>query len=244
MKLKKLGLIILIVVCITSFCFGESNYNLTINPNKKELENTKINEEETLFILDYSNSMNEVLYNSTKYEMLLESMKIMLSQIHSDNKIGVRLYGHRWGLTPMDACRASILAVPIKSDNLDTISTVLRRYSPRGMTPITYALKQAIKKDFHTNKDKHIILITDGGENCDESPCKYAMELIKYRKDIKIDVIAFNIDNSDDLAQLECVAKVTSGKFYQADTKSELVKSLNRAFKTNKEVGAKIIHHY
>ena len=57
------------------------------------------------------------------------------------------------------------------------------------MTPITYSLKQAVKKDFlgYSGK-KHIILLTDGGENCDESPCAYVMELIKVRKDIKIDV--------------------------------------------------------
>ena len=32
---------------------------------------------------------------------------------------------------------------------------------------------------------KHIILLTDGGENCDESPCDYAIELMKQRRDIK-----------------------------------------------------------
>ena len=90
--------------------------------------------------------------------------------------------------------------------------------------------------------EKHIILITDGGENCDESPCKYAMNLVKYRKDIRIDVIAFNIGNEDDLDQLECVATVTKGKLYNADTKAELMHGLNNAFKARKEVDAKILY--
>ena len=113
---------------------------------------------------------------------------------------------------------------------------------PRGMTPITYSLKQAVKYDFMGFRGKkHIILLTDGGENCDESPCKYVMELIKIRKDVVIDVIAFNIDDADDLAQLECTALVTSGKFYSANTAAELVKSLNNSINAHKEVEAKII---
>lgn len=239
--------LVITIICISLVCScsdGFGGYNLLLNPNKETIEKTDMSSEETLFILDYSNSMNETLYSATKYEMLLESMKLLLSKISKHNKIGVRLYGQRWGLTPLDACKASILAVPIGTDNFDIISNVLRKYSPRGMTPITYAIKQAVKKDFHSSGNKHIILITDGGENCDESPCTYAMELIKYRNDIKIDVIAFNIDNDDDLDQLECVATVTKGRFYQADTKAELVKSLNNAFKTKKEVGAKIMNRY
>ena len=110
------------------------------------------------------------------------------------------------------------------------------------MTPITYSLKQAVKNDFlgFTGK-KHIILLTDGGENCDESPCKYVMELVQIRKDVTIDVIAFNIDDEDDLAQLECTSMVTSGKFYNAQTAAELARSLNNSISGLKEVEAKIL---
>ena len=95
------------------------------------------------------------------------------------------------------------------------------------MTPITYSLKQGVNKDLKDqNGIKHIILLTDGGENCDESPCDYAIELIKERKDIKIDVIAFNVHDSNDLDQLKCVADVTSAKFIQADTKAQLINSM------------------
>ncbi len=252
MKLKYLLLFILI---FSTCCYAEiSRYrvhgvnddgvgvNVGVNMGVNMGENIG-GRRETLFILDYSNSMNEFLLDKTKYEMLIESMKIILSKMSPENKIGVRIYGHRWGLTPMDACRASNLVVPVASNNLYEIPLALSKHSPRGMTPITYSLKQAVKNDFkNSDSEKHIILITDGGENCDESPCKYAMELIKHRKDIKIDVIALNIDNDDDLEQLECTAVVTSGKLYQADTKAELVKSLNKAFKTRKNVDAKILY--
>ncbi len=246
MKLKYL-IIVLLIFSSTCFAFLGSNkdkYNVMLNPNRSDIESAGFDTGDiTLFILDYSNSMNEMLYNSTKYEMLLESMKLLMTKTSDSDKIGLRLYGHRWGLTPIDACKASSLVIPVGLYNTRNISGALSKYKPRGMTPITYSLKQAVNKDFKgLDGNKHIILITDGGENCDESPCKYAMELVKYRKDIKIDVIAFNLDNDADLDQLECVAKVTKGKLYQADTKAELIKSMNSAFKAKKNVDAKILY--
>lgn len=186
--------------------------------------------------------MNELLINKTKYNLLIDSLKVLLPQIQN-NKIGVRLYGHRWGLTPIDACKASSLIVPIENNAPEYITENLQKFHPKGMTPITYSLKQAIKNDFkNDNTQKHIILITDGGENCDESPCKYAMELIKYRKDIKIDVIALNLDNEDDLDQLRCTANVTGGTLYYADTQAELLHNLQKSFKSSKQVDAKLLY--
>ena len=107
------------------------------------------------------------------------------------------------------------------------------------MTPITYSLKQAVKKDLAGfDGEKHIILLTDGGENCDESPCDYAIELIKKRRDINIDVIAFNVHDSDDLAQLRCTADVTGGKFVEANTNAQLIHSMEKLILPHKQVEA------
>ena len=192
-------------------------------------------------ILDYSNSMNEYLDGKRKVELMIDTMRSILPKLDPSVSVGLRVYGHRMGFTPIDSCRASSLIEPISSNNMQNINISLSQLSPRGMTPITYSLKQAVRKDFlGFNGKKHIILLTDGGENCDESPCKYVMELIKIRKDIIIDVIAFDIDNEDDLSQLECTSLVTNGKFYNAQTAAELVKSLNNSVNTIKNVEAKI----
>ena len=70
------------------------------------------------------------------------------------------------------------------------------------------------------------------------------MELVKHRKDIKIDVIALNMHNEDDLDQLLCTANVTSGTLYKADTKAELLNSLEKAFHSKKQVDAIIVPNY
>lgn len=201
--------------------------------------------EMTLFILDFSNSMTEYLEGESKVDLMLNTMRKILPTISRDSLIGLRVYGHRMGFTPFEACKASTLLVPVAQNNALKIEDSLLKTHPRGMTPITYSLKQAIKNDFiGFPGKKHIILLTDGGENCDESPCKFAMELIKVRKDVVIDVIAFNINNEDDLAQLECTSLVTSGKFYTANTAAELANSLNSSLNARKEVDARIVPNY
>ena len=192
-----------------------------------------------LFVVDFSNSMSEYLENSTKVNTLKATLHKILPQISPETKVGIRVYGHTCNVLAYNACRSSELLVPLGENNGLRISHAIAKLRPRGMTPITYSLKQAVKKDLaNNNEKKHIILLTDGGENCDESPCEYAISLIKTRKDINIDVIAFNVSDDDDLAQLKCTADVTGGHFVEANTNAQLVQSMEELILPHKQVEA------
>ncbi len=189
--------------------------------------NYKESGDKLLFVVDYSNSMGEYLEHKTKANHVKEMMKFIVPQISPSTKVGLRVYGHTCNLFAYNACRSSELVVPLGFANSDSILSEMSHLRPRGMTPITYSLKQAVNKDFEGYDGiKHIILLTDGGENCDESPCDYAIDLVKERRDIKIDVIAFNVHDDEDLAQLKCTADVTGGRFTQAETKAQLFRSM------------------
>jgi len=192
-----------------------------------------------LFVIDFSNSMGEFLEHKTKVNLVKNMLRTILPQISSDTKVGVRVYGHTCNIFAFNACRSSELLVPLESNNARKINSAVSKLKPRGMTPITYSLKQAVNKDLKGLEGiKHIILLTDGGENCDESPCDYAIELMKKRRDIKIDVIAFNVHDSEDLDQLKCVADVTSAKFIEANTNAELLNSMGELILPHKQVEA------
>ncbi len=228
-------LILLILSCLPALA---GTYNVHRPDDLPEMQE----DERVLFILDFSNSMTEYLEGRRKVDLMIDTMKSILPNLNPNIAVGLRIYGHKMGFTPFEACRASMLVSPIAVSNGINIRNSLLDIKPRGMTPITYSLKQAVKNDFRGfSGKKHIILLSDGGENCDESPCTYVLELIKVRKDVTIDVIAFNIDNEDDLSQLECTSLVTSGKFYNAKTAAQLARSLNNSVSSIKQVEAKII---
>lgn len=199
----------------------------------------KSQEENLLFVVDFSNSMSEYLEHEKKINLVKHCLNRILPQISPETKTGMRVYGHNCNILAFQACRSSELIVPLEKNNTFKITSALSKLKPKGMTPITYSLKQAVKKDFpNTNENKHIILLTDGGENCDESPCDYAISLIKTRRDINIDVIAFNVSDYDDLAQLKCTADVTGGRFAEAKTSAQLLHSMKNLILPHKEVEA------
>lgn len=228
--MRKLYFLILILIIIPVFAYD------VYTPDDFRYEQTG---DKLLFVVDFSNSMGEYLEHKTKVNLVKAMMQRILPQISDDTKVGIRVYGHTCNILAYNACRSSELLVPLAENNSRKINHAITKLRPRGMTPITYSLKQAVKKDLAgMNGVKHIILLTDGGENCDESPCDYSIELVKTRKDIKIDVIAFNVHDSDDLAQLQCTADVTGGKFIEADTNAQLVNSMQELILPHKQVEA------
>ena len=135
----------------------------------------------------------------------------------------------------------SNLVVPLASGNYQNIMQSLYSTNAVGWTPITYSLKQAINNDFGISKGKkHIILLTDGGENCDESPCTYVINLMKTRNDVTIDVIAFDIHDIEANNQLRCTALMTSGKFLNANNEEDLSRSLFETVGIKKDVRGNI----
>ena len=227
---KFLFLLVFIILPIWAYeVYTPDNYNYQESGDK------------LLFVVDFSNSMSEYLEHKTKVNHVKEMMAYILPQISPNTQVGVRVYGHTCNIIAFNACRSSELIVPLGLNNTTKIGSEMLKLKPKGMTPITYSLKQAVKKDLRGfDGIKHIILLTDGGENCDESPCDYAIELMKKRRDIKIDVIAFNVTDDDDLAQLKCTADVTGGNFTEADTRAQLFRSMENFIVPHKRVEASI----
>ena len=228
--MKKIWILIIFVIILPSVAYQ------VYSPKDFQY---KISGDKLLFVVDFSNSMGEYLEHKTKVNQVKETLRRILPEISSDTKVGIRVYGHTCNVFAYNACRSSELLVPPESNNADKINNAIAKLRPRGMTPITYSLKQAVRKDLADESGmKHIILLTDGGENCDESPCDYAIALMKERRDVKIDVIAFNVHDSEDLDQLRCVADVTSAHFIEADTSAQLINAMQELILPHKQVEA------
>lgn len=248
MYMKKYFFAFFLLVIVTAFVYAvrfdsgkraeaEEGYAVDLPENYRY----KQTGDKLLFVIDYSNSMSEYIEHKTKVNQVKDMMGKILPQISPETRVGMRVYGHTCNLIAYNACRSSELLVPLGFYRASDMMQKLSKLRPRGMTPITYSLKQAVTKDLKDFEGiKHIILLTDGGENCDESPCDYSIELVKSRKDIKIDVIAFNVHDEDDLDQLRCTADVTGGHFAQAETSAELLHTMEDMILPHKKVEAVI----
>lgn len=241
--MKKLLLFLFTTLCLsyTASVFATSNYNV-YNSEIYNLKNKFADDEKILFIVDYSESMVENIGQGRKIDIALNTLSNIIPRIPQSTQIGLRVYGHKSGFTMLQSCRASNLVLPPTKYSGKMLLNSLYHYKPTGWTPITYSLKEAVNKDFANIKgNKRIILLTDGGENCDESPCTYALKLIQLRDDIKIDVIAFAINDEDAINQLKCAAYATSGKFFTADNPTDLLKSFEKSLNIEKSVDGVIL---
>ncbi len=195
-------------------------------------------DEEILIIFDTSVSMMENFSGEPKYIVAVDEAKNALSTIPSSKPIGLRTIGISLNpsiLTylqnPSEMCKATNLEEKISVNNISNIKSALDGILPLGTTPLTYTLDTAINNDFSVNtRLKHIILVTDGAESCNGNPCTYIREIMRTRKDIKIDILAIGV-NKDDFSQLKCITDATSGTIINVQNNKELKSAYNYFFK-------------
>ena len=242
--MKKILYSFLVLTFAYALCAPNYNYKIYTPQNITQVsKNVAQNQKDgqIIFIVDFSNSMNDFIGNQSKLEIARNALAEILPKIPPNVKTGLRIYGHKAGFTYLQGCQASSLTVPLNTGNYQSILSSLYSTSAVGWTPITYSLKQAVNSDFYgVSGKKHIILITDGSENCDESPCTYVINLMKTRNDITIDVIALDIHDLEANNQLKCTALMTSGKFLNANSPEDLYNSLFETVGISKDVKGSI----
>lgn len=203
--------------------------------------------ENVLIILDCSLSMEDEVDGQRKIDVARDVINKVLARIPGDVYVGLRVYGHKrgliGGLIGPDDCEASELLVPINPNNRQRIYNELLKLRPVGMTPICYSIGQSVEHDFiGLSGKKRIILVSDGMENCNGSPCEFAVELVKKNVDVSIDVIGFDLSaNPSAMRQLRCAALVTKGKFYTADNPDEFLRSMQQSFQVTTDVQGVIL---
>ena len=188
------------------------------------------------YILDASGSMVELMGGEMKIDIAKRTLSDLVGRLPQDAaevdlNAGLRIYGHRTGATedPAIGCKDTALEVPIEGVPVESIREKIAGIKARGRTPIAYSLRQALN-DFPPSGDGEniIILISDGKETCGGDPCAVAKELHESGIRLKIHVVGFDI-KPEEREQLECIAKVTGGEYFAADSAADLGKALSKA---------------
>lgn len=234
MTRKKLFLLLFLtftsIAVFSSFVAHSANPFLKVQETVLNGSVEDDNSKAVMIVLDCSGSMSEPAPGAaTKMIMAKQVLEQVLSKIDSNVPVGLRVYGSTPNLSDsISACQDSILLVPPGVGNRGQMINKLREVKPSGFTPISYSLRKAVEDLRYVDaKKKSVVLISDGLETCAYDPCALAESLKKYNVDMTFNVVGFNVNNDlQAKAQLQCIAKVTDGKFYTAETAGELAESV------------------
>ena len=204
------------ILLISVFLFSLIAISQTDEEDKKPPQTTRI-----LFVLDASQSMYGRWQSDMKITIARKLLTNLLDSLTSvDNvELALRVYGSQYSFPPQ-VCNDTKLLVPFSKGNIPTIKSKLRTVTPKGTTPIAYALEQS-GFDFPEcdNCRNIVILITDGLEECDGDPCAVSRSLQKKGVVLKPFVIGIGRNFSE---AFDCV-----GTYYDASSEEEFSKALN-----------------
>ena len=97
----------------------------------------------------------------------------------------------------------------------------LNSLNPKGMTPISQALRQAVDMVKDLAGPATLILVSDGKETCGGDPCWLVEHLRRTVFDFTLHVIGFDV-TQEETEQLECMARAGGGRYFSARSALEL----------------------
>ena len=152
-----------------------------------------------LIILDGSGSMKQKFQQQEKFELAGNILVAFIDSMERSNpkvEFALRVFGHQYPKA-QNNCKDTKLEVPFTKKNSENIKQSLKRITPQGQTPITYALQQSLN-DFPKDSTalNSIILITDGIETCNGNPCDLAEEFQQKRIVLKPFIVGLGIADS------------------------------------------------
>jgi len=186
-------------------------------------------------ILDASNSMWGQIEGVAKITIAKEVLEQIVNSLPDEMNVGLRLYGHRYGLNDRRACQDTELKVPIGPVDKPVLIDIIKKIQPKGKTPLVYSVLQT-GDDFKDIPNGSIILITDGIESCDGDINAIAPALKESGIELKLHIVGFDIKEAEARAELEAIAKSTEGTYLDAKDSQELLFSLEQTLTIEFEI--------
>lgn len=175
-----------------------------------------------LIVLDASGSMRaDDGSGSTKIATAKRVLNEVLDDVPRNLGLGLRVYGHRVPNSDRDGgCRDTELVRPVSEEDLDSLGPIIDGITATGWTPISESLRLGAT-EVPQVRDRSMVLISDGINTCGPPPCSVAREIAARDEDLRINTVGFQV-NADARRELQCVAEVTGGIYYDADDEKDL----------------------
>ncbi len=177
-----------------------------------------------IIVLDASGSMLAPVGGRPKVEVARDALSDLLKGWDPKVEVGLMAYGHR---RKGDCADIEVLSPAGKID-ASRLMGIVGGIHPKGMTPLSEAVKQAAQSLSFTEQAATVILISDGIETCKADPCAMGAELKKLGVDFRTHVIGFDVQRQDE-GGLRCLANATGGKYFSAKDAGALREALKEA---------------
>jgi hypothetical protein len=195
-----------------------------------DIENSSKKGANVLIILDASGSMAAKVSGITKIQAAKEAVSKYIDSLDFDNlKVALMVYGHKGSNSVADkaySCSQIEVLYSLGLTDKQTMKTAVASFDAKGWTPIQGALDMAPSVFVgHEGENNHIILVSDGWEQCGGQPVEAAKRLKDSAFKLTVNVIGFDVKTSEQ-AQLKAIAESTGGSFVNTTTAGDLLNEL------------------
>ena len=199
---------------------------------------------DAMLVFDGSWSMAESgidLLAAPKIAAARRAVETVAPEVTDVRRLGLVTYGPG-GAT---LCTGITLHFAPKPDSADEIIETLNAMTPLGSTPLTQSVALAAEALNYQSNPGAVVLVTDGQETCEGSPCDLA-ETLATAPDLTVHVIGFRIrsafftnqslDPDNPFATepaARCLADQTGGIYTSVETLDELIAALRETLGCN-----------
>ena len=177
--------------------------------------------ERAIIVLDGSGSMWAQIDGKARITIARETLASVMATLPDDLELGFMTYGHR----EKGNCADIEMLIEPALGTGPAIVAAAEGINPKGMTPISDAVRLAAEDLRFTEQKATVILITDGLETCEVDPCVLASDLESQGIDFTTHVLGFGLSDEEG-QQVACLAENTGGQYLSAADGDALVEAL------------------
>jgi len=175
--------------------------------------------DKAMLILDSSRSMWGQIDGVNKVVHARGALERFFKQQQGAFRLGLIAYGHQ----EQASCDDFAVLNEIGDIDANAYAAAVNNIAPKGSTPIAAALDAAADEMARETGRQHIILLSDGLDNCEGDPCARARQLAQSVPQMTLHAIAFDkAGKADELQALACVAEPSGGLFKFVSNRAEL----------------------
>lgn len=189
--------------------------------------------DDAMIVFDASGSMSGnkklgLATSITRIDEVRAALASALPVMMRSRRLGLITYGP----APYNQCNVDVKLQPLPNAARQIMSEV-NRLVPAGKTPLTSAVERAATILDYRNKPGVVVVLTDGEETCDGSPCALGKRLRAEADHLIVHVIAYRPENfswtgETNAQEARCLAEANNGLYITAGSQEDLAKAFKR----------------